>query len=94
LRSRIERALPRPATGRLGIVSTYFLLAGISGVFVVAGITAAVVVHRLHWQTTPSNPILALVGAAIMTVPALVSPSWRACGAIWTKALLRTQASR
>jgi xanthosine utilization system XapX-like protein len=68
LRSRIERALPRPATGRLGVVSAYFLLAGVGGSLAVAGITAALVMRRLHWQTTPANPIVALVGAVVMTV--------------------------
>ena len=64
---RVRDALPKPGTGRLGVVSAYFQLAGITGVTAIAAITAALVIPRLHPRTTTSHPLLALVGAVLMT---------------------------
>ena len=68
LSARVRRALPQPGTGRLGLVSAYFLLAGLGGAILSAGITAALLVPPLHWRTTPARPLLALAGAVVMSV--------------------------
>lgn len=68
LNARMARALPRPGTGRLGVVSAYFLLAGLGGAIASAGIATALLVPHLHWRTTPGRPLLALAGAVLMTV--------------------------
>ena len=66
--ARILHALPRPGTGRLGVVSAYFQLAGLGGAIATVGMTAALLVPWLHWRTTPATPLLVLGGAFLMTV--------------------------
>lgn len=68
LSGRVRRALPRPGTGRLGVASAYFLLAGLGAGLASAGIATALLVPQSHWRTTPGRPLLALAGAVLMTV--------------------------
>jgi hypothetical protein len=58
---------PLPGTGRLGVVSAYFTLYGLASAAVTIGVVAAVFLPRLGWHITPSNPWIAIPGAALMT---------------------------
>src|SRR4051812_47743559 len=58
---------PLPGTGRLGVVSAYFTLYGLASAAVTIGVATSVLVPRLGWHITPSNPWIAIPGAALMT---------------------------
>ena len=66
--ARVLRALPRPGTGRLGVVSGYFQLAGLGGAFAVVVMTARLLASWLHSRTTPATALLALAGALLITI--------------------------
>jgi hypothetical protein len=65
---RVSGQRPLPGTGRLGIVSGCFQLAGLAAAFVTVGIATAAFLPRLGWTTIPRNPWVALVGATLMTI--------------------------
>ena len=65
--SREAHLRPPPGTGRLGVVSAYFTLAGLASAAVTAAIVTATLFPRLGWQITPGNPWLAIPGGALLT---------------------------
>ncbi len=59
---------PLPATGRLGFVSAYFHLVGISAAVATGSIAAGVVLPRYAlWGTEPANKFVVLACAAMLT---------------------------
>ena len=60
-------ALAPPGTGRLGVVSAYFRFAGFAGVLGTVVIASSLLLPRFPVKTTPSNALLALGGAVLMT---------------------------
>ena len=65
---RVRSAIIPPGTGRLGVVSAYFQLAGVAGAIGVVVITSSLFVSGFPVRTTPSSAAVSLFGAVLMTV--------------------------
>jgi hypothetical protein len=67
---------PLTATGRLGFVSAYFHLLGITGTLATGMIASAIVFPLyLQWRTAPPNKFVVLASAAMLTF-GLFRTSW------------------
>jgi len=56
-----------PGTGRLGLVSAYFMLLGLASAAGTAGVVTAVLIPRLGWHISPSNPWIAIPYGCLLT---------------------------
>jgi len=67
---------PLPATGRLGVVSAYFHVVGITAALATGSIAAGIVVPRyVKWGIEPANKFVVLACAVMLTF-GLFRTSW------------------
>jgi hypothetical protein len=67
---------PLPATGRLGFVSAYFHVVGITGLLATGSIAASIVFPGyVEWRTEPPNKFVLLASAVMLTF-GLFRTSW------------------
>ena len=62
-----ERLRPAPGTGRLTVVSLYFVFSGVLGALATIALGAAIADPSLAFATTPKNPVVALAACWLLT---------------------------
>lgn len=67
LTQRAGRTVAPPGTGRLGVVSAYFQVAGFAGVLGMTAVAASIALPRFPGHLTPSDAMIALGGWGLMT---------------------------
>ena len=62
-----ERLRPAPASGRLRVVSLYFVFSGVLGALATIALGVAIADPSMGFTTTPKNPIVALAACWLLT---------------------------